>query len=289
MNTSSIGRSRVKKFFFRLLIGFGLFFIFRLGYGYWDDTPPYRGDDLSLASAPSGLKRNYASAKIVKEPAAPNNFEPAPGLAQSQKYERVATVRSQSERFGDDEKAIKDKIRDFKGIIQYEKNEGNEGSRSMFLQVGVAPVLFDSFYLAMQQYAVVLFRESTKTDMTSEFLQLNAKRLSLEKTQASMLELKKRNASIADLMELENTLLNLEKELQELGVNLGAYDEENEFCTVRITLVEKQPEAGIGLLQRVVDAVEWALCYYCLFLFGLVLALAAAWLITLLFERLGKL
>ncbi len=286
MSSTPTPRPRLKTAFLRLLGVFGLFFLFRLAYGYLSTT------DSHFAGAQSGedaqsLKRNYASASISKD-MGPNAPPPPPGQqtggALSQKYERVANIRSRSTRFAAEEKAVKDKIRAFKGIIQYEKNQGNEGNRSLFLQIGVAPALFDSFYTAMQQYGKVLFKEATKTDMTSEFLQLNAKRNSLEKTRASLLDLKSRGNNISDLMSLENNLLDIERQLQELGVELGAYDEENEFCTVRFALTEGR-EQKISFLHRVKVALEWAVAYYCLFVLGMFLASLAAWALLSLLDK----
>lgn len=280
-------RPRLKPLFLRLLGVFLLFFLFRLLYGYVESGSA-AFDGMGGSDEGLRLKRNYASAVIMKE--APNAPPPPPGQqgsGGSQKYERVANIRSRSGRFEEDEKAVKAQIRQFKGIIQYEKNQGNAGERSLFLQIGVAPALFDSFYVVMQQYGRVLSKEATKTDMTSEFLQLNAKRNSLEKTRASLLELKQRGSNIADLMSLENNLLDIERQLQELGVELGAYDEENEFCTVRFSLSEGR-EHQISFLHRVKVALEWTLGYYCLFVACLSFALLAAWALLGLVDRWNK-
>lgn len=287
MSTST---SRLKTAFLRLLGIFLLFFLFRLAYGYFST------DNNSFGGGPydedtRSMKRNYASSAITKNKLMDANTPPPPpnqaSGSQSQKYERVANIRSRSSRFEEEEKAVKGKIRDFKGIIQYEKNQGNKGNRSLFLQIGVAPALFDSFYVVMQQYGQVLSKEATKTDMTSEFLQLNAKRNSLEKTRTSLLDLKSRGNNISDLMSLENTLLDIERQLQELGVELGAYDEENEFCTVRFALSEGR-EQKISFLHRVKVALEWAIGYYCLFVLSLFLALLAAWALLSLVDKWHK-
>jgi len=286
-------KSRFRKTLLWLAAGFVLFFLFRLAYGYMTDTA--MNDGLrALANYTDGeqsLKRNYASYQVPNKQlaATPNPIPSQPtGTGQNQKYERVANVRTRSEQFSTDEKAVKTKIRDFNGIIQYEKNQGNPGERALFLQIGVAPALFDSFYLEMQKFGKVWFKESTKTDMTSEFLRLNAKRASLEKTRAALMELKSRGGNIEEFVSLENNLLEIEKQLQELGVELGSYDEENEFCTIRFYLMEgTEPETGI--FDRLMYALEWTISYYLLFLFCLILGLVAAWLILTVVDKWGVL
>ncbi len=287
-------KSRFRKTLLWLATGFVLFFLFRLAYGFMEDVVEYveYEDLMGLANSADGeqsMKRNYASYQIPNklQKASPISAPNQPiGTGQNQKYERVANVRTRSERFSDDEKAVKTKIRDFNGIIQYEKNQGNPGSRNLFLQIGVAPALFDSFYLEMQEFGKVWFKESTKTDMTSEFLRLNAKRASLEKTRAALMELKNRGGNIEEFVSLENNLLEIEKQLQELGVELGSYDEENEFCTVRFYLVEGQ-EQEVGIFERLMNALEWTITYYLLFLFCLILGLVAAWLALAVVDKWG--
>ncbi|MFN0014458.1 MAG: DUF4349 domain-containing protein [Saprospiraceae bacterium] len=280
-------KSRFRKTLVWLAAGFLLFFVFRLAREYW--AAPYEselviGSGNFADSGEQSLRRNYATHKAMK---AAVTFQDAPaGNGQAQKYEQMATVRTQATRFTEEQSAAKTKIRDFGGIIQYEKNQGNPGSQTLFLQIGVAPALFDSFYLEMQKFGKVFFKESTKTDMTSEFLRLNAKRTSLEKTRAALMELKSRGGNIEEFVSLENNLLEIEKQLQELGVELGSFDEENEFCTVRFYLVEGQ-EPEIGFWGHAMAALEWTISYYLLFLFCLILGLVATWLVLTVVDKWG--
>ena len=62
-------------------------------------------------------------------------------------------------------------------------------------------------------------------------------------------------------MGLENRILEIEQQLQGLGVSLGDFDDENEFCTVQFSLLEGK-EVKIGLMQRVKVALEWTVKMY---------------------------
>lgn len=203
-----------------------------LAYEYMTDKPAVRQSFAELgASSDVVSKKNYASERYtIPSPAAQTQVD--------QKYERTATVQSQSKAFDDDEKKTRETIAGHNGIIQFESGRGTKGRRVLFLHVGVSPARFDAFYKDIQGIGVVRSMEISKTDKTNEFLTLKAKRASLEKNRASLMELKKRDGRIDELMALEREILQIEQELQNLGVSLGEFDEVNAFCTVRFTLAE---------------------------------------------------
>ena len=189
----------------------------------------------------------------------------------------MASLRTKSTRFREDEAKMKATVKNFGAVVQLEQNTGNEGNRNLHLIIGVQPEKFDSFYLSMQAIGKIISKSVTKTDKTNEYLQLNAKRISLEKTRNSLLELKNRGGNIDEYIGLENRILEIEEQLQGLGVQLGDYDEENEFCTVRFSLYEGE-EVRIGLVQRLKVAFEWTVKFYTLLMLGLCFALGAAFL-----------
>ncbi|MBK7939446.1 MAG: DUF4349 domain-containing protein [Lewinellaceae bacterium] len=259
---------------------FLLMFGSRLAYGYLNPGKALDGQIVNIAVGSgneedySVSRKNYASEKIKQSGPAP---EGPSGSGQTQKYEKVASLRSQSSRFSEDESQLKTAVKNFGAIIQFEQNTGNAGYRNLHLIIGVQPEKFDSFYLNMQDIGKIISKSVTKTDKTNEYLQLNAKRISLEKTRNSLLELKNRGGNIDEYIGLENRILEIEEQLQGLGVQLGDYDEENEFCTVRFSLYEGE-EVHIGLAQRLKVAFEWTVKFYTLLMLGLCFALGAAFL-----------
>jgi len=62
-------------------------------------------------------------------------------------------------------------------------------------------------------------------------------------------------------MQLENRILDIEQQLQGLGVSLGEFDDENEFCTVQFSLLEGK-EVKISFMHRVKVALEWTIKFY---------------------------
>jgi len=229
----------------------------------------------------AGLRKNYASEK---------NFEPgAPpaGSISSQKYEKTATLNARTERFDEEESRLRNITRDFNAIIQYENKSGNPGHRSLQLMIGVRPELFDSFYVAAQGVGRIFVNSIVKVDKTTEFRELNAKKASLEKALTSLNELKSHAGTISDLVGLHDKILDIERQMQELGVQLGNFSAENEFCTVRFSLLENQAAPAIPLLRILFNALVWTFEYFIIALFGLGAMLVVALLAVTFIKRVG--
>lgn len=252
-------------------------YVFRIIYGYC-----YKGRQYDQSGSNSFLsdvvkhRKNYASEKI-------KSFDPAnaapTGIAGNQKYEKVANVRSKSSHFTEDEQQLHSTIKKFDAIIQYQQESGNKGAREIQMLIGVSPEKFDSFYLATQGIGVIKSTEITKTDKTNEYRKLNATKVSLEKSLASFNDLKAKEGKIEDFIALHNKIYEVETELQGLGVELGNFDTENEFCTVQFSMYEGAAEKPISFVTRLKVALEWTIKYYGVLVAGVFFAAAAAWVI----------
>lgn len=267
--------------FFSLVALFFLLFFTRLIYGYRNDGSAdsgFAGIASPAFSDQVSLRKNYASEKSLSEPVAAAPAGMQDGSAQ--KYEKTATLNARTDAFEQDEKRLRQTSRDFGAIIQYEQRTGNPGHRNLHLMIGVRPELFDSFYVVAQRIGDIYVNEVTKVDKTTEFRELNAKKTSLEKALSNLTDLKNRAGSISDLVGLHDKILDIERQMQELGVELGNFSRENEFCTVRFSLHENAAARTISLLRRLFDTFTWTIQYYLLTLLGLGLMLLVAWLIT---------
>ena len=257
-----------------LLIGFFVLFIFRFIYGYSTGLSEVQEEYFSdFFSSLEEVKHNYASDRYKFK-----KFEQSGAAGQSQphefdvsqKYEKTATVKSKSSDFEADEKRLRAHIKKQNGIIQYEENAGKRGNRSLHLLIGIPPASFDSSYTEMLKIGNIRSKEITKIDKTNEFKNLNAKKASLEITRQALLDIKKQSGRIEEYINLQNRILEIEQELQDLGVLLGDFDEENEFCTIRFSLLEGR-EIKVSMLHRIKVAFEWTAQYYLSFI-----AIAAA-------------
>jgi len=290
-------KKRLVRFVGISVAGFLVFFIFRFVYGFTTGASEVGEEYISdFFSDLEDVRHNYASDryKYLKSEASDAMSASPSGAGQiaaqshevdvTQKYEKTATVRSKSVKFEEEEKQLREKIKTENAIIQYEQNSGGKGYRQLHLLIGVAPEKFDTFYQDMLKIGSIRSKEITKIDKTNEFRNLNAKKASLEITRQSLIELKKQHGQIEEFVNLQNRILEIEQQLQDLGVLLGNFDEENEFCTVRFSLLETH-EVKISTLHRVKVAFEWSVQYYLLFLSIVAVAAFAAFFILLIIDK----
>lgn len=249
--------------------------------------PPYQGarqfeepmvQSLSVEGARS--KRNYASAKIaVAQPSAPAQML-------EQKYEQVAGLASATRDFDADSRRVKEAAAASKAIVQREDAYGLPGSRSLSLSLGVVPAAFDSAVDALRAIGKLESVTVTKTDRTADYKALEARRLSLEKTRDGLAALRKAGSDLSDLMALETKILEIEGQIQELGVSLGDFSEGNSFCTVNMTLRELAAgPARRELLRAILAALGWAAARTMALALAALAAAGAAWLGSLALEK----
>lgn len=255
-------------------------FVFRLIYGYVA-TGTTGGSDFSsdYFDQISDLRKNYASEKVAQQP----------DFTTNSKYEKTAIVKTTSSDFTKEEKDIRGKVDNYKGVIQYEKALGKKGNRELHLMIGINPATFDSFYHEIQGIGVIRSMSITKIDKTNDYRQLNAKKISLEKTMTSLEALKKTGVSGSDLLTIYDRQLMLEQQLQDLGVDLGAFNTENEFCTVKLSLYEGATAKSISFIHRVKVALEWTLHFFAFAVMGAVGLVLCVFVLLLFIDKLNVL
>lgn len=265
----------LKKYFVWFLAGFILFFLFRLAYGYMY-VPDNGQSGWQQESSDGGFemsKRNYATEKFKNV----DTSVPTPGS--DQKYEKVGSASSVTDDFDEDQKRVRELIKQYEGIIQYEQMGGLSPTRYMQLGIGVPPAAFDSLVAQIQRIGSLRSLSINKTDKTNEYRQLLANIEALEKSRQSMIELKSQSGRIDEYINLENKVMELDERIRELGVSMGEFDTENEFCTVKFTLKEKYSEVkNISMIHRVKVALEWTVKYYSITIMALLIFFVAAFL-----------
>lgn len=241
----------------------------------------FRGYALNQESSVRLSKLNYASERI---------FVPQEGGQQvvDQKYEKVADIRTASKEFDADEQRIRGIAASASAIIQSENAYGLTGSRVLSLRLGVVPESFDKIAEELRAVGKLLSITVTKTDKTGDFKALEAKRLSLEKTRDGLKALRTAGAELADRISLETKILEIEGQIQDLGVSLGDFSESNSFCTINLSLSESTgPSAGY-ILSAVLSSLGWALLIEAGIAFVLLAAAGVAALIALAYEKYRK-
>ncbi|TGL61546.1 DUF4349 domain-containing protein [Leptospira sarikeiensis] len=265
----------IKKFSLGFACVFLILFLFRLAYSYaiGSESQNVSQEQGSSTNFDYGRK-NYASEKFYS----PQDAKLT--LSSSQKYEKVAAISSKTSEFEEDEKKIRKNVEDAKGVIQYEQRSGLAGRRTLQLGIGVNPDGFDSMVESIQKIGVIDSISVNKTDKTNEYKDITATRISLEKSKAGLLSLKGRNGKIEELISLEKEILEIEGKIQDLGVKLGEFDQENEFCTIKFTLKETGAVSGgfVTFLKKCKISLEWTIKYGLFFFFLYSFAAVGAWI-----------
>ena len=245
---------------------FILLFAFRLLYGFLAiDTNNESDYSDNFFSSIDNLRKNYASEKATMKV----DIQASPNNALNQKFEKTASIKTKTSEFEKDDLTLKANVKKYNSLIQYEQNLGQKGNRQVHLLIGVDPILFDSLYIDFQKIGVIKATEITKVDKTNEYRQLNAKKTSIEKTLKNLYDLKTKEGQIADYVALNDKILEIESKAQELGVELGNFDSENEFCTVKFSMYEGATEKNVSFIHRVKVALEWTIEYFAIFVFSL--------------------
>ncbi len=275
-------KKKLKKGVFYLVLLFVILFVFRIFYGY-TEYPNAIADSNTFFEEIASSRVNYAS-KQYKMKSNANNAQNVINV--DQKYEKIATVNTKSSEFEKEKSSLSKEIKRHEAIIQFEQNSGNNGNRRMQLLIGVQPEKFDSLYVSLSKIGKVQSKEITKKDKTNEYKQLNAKKQSLLKIRNSLIELKSKGGKIEEYINLENRILSIEEELQGLGVQLGNYDEENEFCTIKFSLIEGV-ENKIGLMHRIKVALDWTVSTYMQLMIILFFIVGLVYLALLILDKLN--
>lgn len=265
-------------------IGYFLFFIFRLVYGYVSYPSNYIANNILLDNnvinqqrSSSYSVKNYASAKLkVKRQTASQTY------SVDQKYEKIADVKSKTNEIEKDEKKVRQLITKYNALIQYEQNYGlkRKKNRVLNLIIGVQPDKFSLMTEEIKKIGTITSLNIDKIDKSNEYKDLKAKKQSLLQIRKSLISLKNKSGKIDEFINLENRILEIESKIQKLGISLGEFDIENEFCTIKFLLKESiNKQRTISFLHRIKVALEWSIKYYLLMLlivlFGLVSTLFA--------------
>ena len=216
------------------------------GQGYNFDQKMSQNDSSSFR------KGNYASERIVVRQGSGQQVV-------DQKYERIADMRATSRNFDSDVARLREIAAKVDSVIQRENAFGLAGSRTLSLALGIVPANFDSTVEAVRRVGTLDSISVTKTDRTTDFKALEAKRLSLEKARDGLKALRTAGAALSDLVALETKILEIEGHIQELGVSLGDYTEANSFCTIEFSLSEDSSRGDARILTAILDSCGWAI------------------------------
>lgn len=242
------------------VLGFVALFLFRLAYGYVSQPNGEvinQGYGMAQVSSDFELSRkNYAGQKKGGGGGGPTSVD--------QRYEKIATLGLVSDMFDEDEARVRAIAKTAEALMQHEQAYGLKGQRRLQLAIGVNPALFDEVIGQVRAIGKAVSFQVNKSDKTNEYQELLARQESLRKSRDNLVALKSREAELGDLIALESRILDLESQIQSLGVSVGEFDAEYEFVTIKLTMreVPAPVRRNIGLMARSKVAIEWAVRYY---------------------------
>ena len=231
---------------------------------------PFSNGDGQQNEAFQNSRKNYASGKQAAAVA-------TLPIGNSQKYEKIASLTQRSTAFESDRAKVDAGIAAHQGIVQVERGSGLKGRRVLHLGIGVPPEQFDAFIETVRAIGTTALITTVKNDKTNEYLQLRAKRTSLEKARTALDGLQGSGGSVDERIHVQNELTAIEEKIQELGVSLGDFDSQNELCTVKLTLEEAQAPRRAPMLTVVMAALAWSSLVYAGIGGGLLALMIAAW------------
>lgn len=280
----SIHQMTLSKKLLLLLYGFIALFLLRFAYSYFDQ-PRHQQHQADTYVDTSGFelkRKNYASKKMVVAHSSAQTVT----QAVDQKYEKIGTLTNATEQYDNDEKKLYQLIQQQALMIQLEQRVGLSGHRQLNIALGVVPDKFDAVIEQLKKIGDPKSIQIDKKDKTNEYKTLEAERLSLQKARDALLEIKQGGGNMGDMITVTNRLLDIEKQIQALGVNLGEFDEENEFCTVKFSLKEsKAYTIEYSFFQRIFDALSWAFLFYLGLLVIISFGLFSLWLFINILEK----
>ncbi len=232
----------------------------------------FSGSRNQLDDSDKASRKNYATGR---QQSPPTGVRPPSG--ETQKYEKIASVSQSTTDFAADRAKVTAAIEAHTGLIQVERAAGLEGRRSTYLGIGVPPDKFDTFVEALQKIGESTQIDIVKNDKTNEYLELKARRTTLEKARNALEAVAATGGSIDERINLQGRLTEIEEKLQALGVSLGEFDTQNELCTVRLTLIERKPPPTRSISARLFDALSWTAAIYAGIAAGFLMLTAALW------------
>jgi len=240
----------------------------------------YTDNYISTEISGSNELRNYANTIV--------DYEFAPdGTKIDQQYEKIADLSSVSKDFEKDEATLYEGISRNNCIVQLEEKHGLPGERVTSLTLGVKPDNFDNTVKELSTIGTIISTQTTKTDKTADYKNLLAGRATLEKTKESYVALREKGGTLAELMSLEEKIIEVEGELQAQDVSLSDFTMNEGLCTVNFILSEGSSAINARSFgDIVVSSAAWTAMVW-LAVLGLVVSVMLSVCVLLLLIRLG--
>jgi Domain of unknown function (DUF4349) len=225
-------------------------------------VPAYMGE-LSASRLPVANNMKQIGLELTPVPLVLDQ----PDVDKIQVYEKNAQLALATAAFDDDLARIRKAVADDQAVVFNEKNGGIAPERRITVEIGVHPDKFDALVAKLRGTGRLESISVQQRDRTGEFRRLSGQRQALKKYLQSVLKLRDVKApSIDDALKLEQKIQDIEKELQNLGAQLGDLLGKESYYNIYVTLFEYQPGSGLDSTytwqKRLFHSWAWAVCWW---------------------------
>ena len=183
--------------------------------------------------------------------------------AQSAKIIYTANLSLESKDYDAARAALDEALADADGYMESSNESTYTGSsRSLSLTLRVPQEHYASFLAAAAQAGNLVNRSEQAEDVTSQYVDLEARLANLKAQRTRLQELQASADNLSDLLEIESSLSDVQYQLESYQSQLDWYSDQVECCTVYISLDEVQTYTPVdeSFASRLQNALQdgWA-------------------------------
>ena len=213
---------------------------FDLQHAALDSTPEAVND--SLEADDRSLETEYSGT---------GSAEAAAPAVDSAKIIYTANLTLESKDYDAARAALDAALAEAGGYMESSDEYANSGSRrSLSLTLRVPQENYESFLAAVAATGNVTYKSQQAEDVTTQYMDIEARLDSLKEQRARLQELKASADNLSDLLQIESSLSDVQYQLESYQSQLDWYSRQVECCTVYLSLEEVQTytpvEEGFG-------------------------------------------
>ena len=179
--------------------------------------------------------------------------------AQRQIILRTANVSLNTTNYEADLDSILAAMQQYGGWAEYQSASGETNSRRASLTLRIPAGSLDDFLADVKQIGSLKNLETNAQDVSANYYDTESRKAIYEAQRERLTELLAQAEDVADIIEIENSLADLQYKIENLQGSLNRWDSYSETSVVNLTLREiavSEDKAETGLPARLGDAVK---------------------------------
>lgn len=165
----------------------------------------------------------------------------ADGETQSAKIIYTANLTLESKDYDSARAALEQALSDAGGYMEDSSEYNYTGStRSLSLTLRVPEQNYESFLAAVAEIGNVTYQSQQADDVTAQYMDIETRLENLQAQRTRLQELQAQAETLADLLEIEQSLTDVQSQIESWQSQLDWYSNQVSCCTVYISLEEVQ-------------------------------------------------